>query len=49
MFKAWLALAKKGKKIDSFKAPDGPGKKDAEIAYQKGECERSFAWLKANV
>jgi sugar phosphate isomerase/epimerase len=48
MFKAWLALAKKGKKIDSFKAPDGPGKKDAEIAYQKGECERSFAWLKAN-
>jgi sugar phosphate isomerase/epimerase len=49
MFKAWLDLAKKGKKIDSFKAPDGPGKKDAEIAYQKGECERSFAWLKANV
>jgi sugar phosphate isomerase/epimerase len=49
MFKAWLELAKKGKKIDSFKAPDGPGKKDAEIAYQKGECERSFAWLKANV
>ena len=49
MFKTWLALAKKGKKIDSFKAPDGPGKKDAEIVYQKGECERSFAWLKANV
>jgi len=49
MFKAWLDLAKKGKKLDSFKAPDGPGKKDAEIAYQKGECERSFAWLKANV
>jgi sugar phosphate isomerase/epimerase len=49
MFKAWLAMAKRGKKIDSFKAPDGPGKKDAEIAYQKGECERSFAWLRANV
>jgi len=48
MFKAWLAMAKRGKKIDSFKAPDGPGKKDAEIAYQKGECERSFAWLRAN-
>ena len=48
MYKAWLGLAKKGKKIDSFKAPDGPGKKDAEIAYQKGECERSFTWLKAN-
>jgi sugar phosphate isomerase/epimerase len=48
MFKAWLAMAKRGKKIDSFKAPDGPGKKDAEIAYQKAECERSFAWLRAN-
>lgn len=48
MFKAWLAMAKRGKKLDSFKAPDGPGKKDAEIAYQKGECERSFAWLKSN-
>lgn len=48
MFKAWLDMAKRGKKIDSFKAPDGPGKKDAEIAYQKGEAERSFAWLRAN-
>jgi hypothetical protein len=48
MFKAWLDMAKRGKKIDSFKAPDGPGKKDAEIAYQKGECERSFDWLRAN-
>lgn len=48
MYKAWLDLAKKGKKIESFKAPDGPGKKDAEIAYQKAECERSFTWLKAN-
>jgi len=48
MFKAWLDMAKRGKKIDSFKAPDGPGKKDAEIAYQKGEAERSFDWLRAN-
>lgn len=48
MFKAWLDMAKRGHKIDSFKAPDGPGKKDAEIAYQKGEAERSFAWLRAN-
>jgi sugar phosphate isomerase/epimerase len=48
MFKAWLDLAKRGKKIDSFKAPDGPGKKDAEIAYQKGEFERSIAWLRTN-
>lgn len=48
MYQAWLALAKKGKKMDGFKAPDGPGKKAAEIAYQKAECERSFSWLKAN-
>ncbi len=48
MFKAWLDMAKRGKKIDTFKAPDGPGKKDAEIAYQKGEAERSFTWLRAN-
>jgi sugar phosphate isomerase/epimerase len=48
MFKAWLGMAKRGKKIPSFKAPDGPGKKDAEIAYQKGEVERSFDWLRAH-
>jgi 3-oxoisoapionate decarboxylase len=48
MFKAWLDMAKRGKKIDSFKAPDGSGKKDAEIAYQKGEFERSIAWLRTN-
>lgn len=49
MYQAWLDMAKRGRKIDSFKAPDGPGKKDAEIAYQKGEAERSFAWLRKNV
>ncbi|MBK8091958.1 MAG: sugar phosphate isomerase/epimerase [Verrucomicrobiaceae bacterium] len=48
MYKAWLAMAKRGKKIESFKAPDGPAKKDAEIAHQKAECERSFQWLKNN-
>ncbi len=48
MFKAWLDMAKRGKKIDSFKAPDGPGKEDTEIAYQKGEFERSITWLRAN-
>jgi sugar phosphate isomerase/epimerase len=48
MFKAWLGMAKRGKKIPSFKAPDGPGKKDAEIAYQKGEVERSFDWLRTH-
>jgi sugar phosphate isomerase/epimerase len=48
MFKAWQDMAKRGHKIASFKAPEGAGKKDAEIAYQKGEAERSFAWLRAN-
>ncbi len=49
MYQAWLDMAKRGKKIDAFKAPDGPGKKDAETAYQKGEVERSFDWLRKNV
>jgi 3-oxoisoapionate decarboxylase len=45
-FKGWVEFTKKGKAIPTFKAPDGPGKKDAEIAYQKGELERSTAWLR---
>jgi sugar phosphate isomerase/epimerase len=45
-FKGWVEFTQKGKPIPSFKAPDGPGKKDAEIAYQKGELERSTAWLR---
>lgn len=49
MYQAWLGMAERGKKISGFKAPEGPGKKDAEIAFQKGEAERSFAWLRANV
>ncbi len=48
-FAAWVAMTKKGKAIPTFKAPDGPGKKDAEIAYQKGELKRSTDWLRANV
>jgi len=45
-FKGWVEFTKKGKAIPSFKAPEGPGKKDAEIAYQKGELERSTQWLR---
>lgn len=48
-FKAWLHMSKKGKPIPSFKAPEGPGKKEAEIAYQKGELQRSTEWLQANL
>ncbi|HCN78658.1 MAG TPA: sugar phosphate isomerase/epimerase [Verrucomicrobiales bacterium] len=47
-FAAWVGMSKKGREIPSFKAPDGPGKKDAEIAYQKSEFERSIAWLNSN-
>jgi sugar phosphate isomerase/epimerase len=40
---AFEALAKKGKPIPPFKAPD----KEADIAYQKGEFERSIAALRS--
>ena len=47
-FAGFLNFAKRGKEIPSFKAPEGDAKKPAEIAYQKGEFERSIAWLRAN-
>jgi sugar phosphate isomerase/epimerase len=40
---AFEALAKKGQPIAPFKAPD----KEADIAYQKGEFERSVATLRS--
>jgi|APTNR8051073442_1049403.scaffolds.fasta_scaffold01338_3 sugar phosphate isomerase/epimerase len=44
---AWISLAKRGQKLDTFKAPeDKEKKKEAEIAYQKGELERSLKWLR---
>lgn len=48
-FAAWVAMARKGKALEPFKAPDGPGKKDAEIAYQKEQLSRSTKWLQANL
>jgi 3-oxoisoapionate decarboxylase len=48
-FAGWVALTKKGKPLQPFKAPEGPEKKAADIAYQKGELERSIQWLRANV
>lgn len=48
-FAAWVALARKGKALDPFKAPDGPEKKAAEVAYQKEQLERSTKWLQANI
>lgn len=47
-FAAWVALTKRGHQIPSFKAPEGDAKKPAEIAYQKGELQRSIEWLKKN-
>ena len=44
----FVAMAKRGRKLDSFKAPEGPNKKSAEIAYHKGEFERSVKWLRSN-
>ena len=40
------ALAKKGKAIPNFKAPDGADKKVAEQEHQKGELERSIKYLR---
>ena len=41
-FAGWLAMMKRGKKIEPYKAPN----KDEEIVYQKGELERSVKWLR---
>ena len=42
------ALAKRGRPIPAFKA-EGADKKRAEQEYQKGEVERSFAYLRSAV
>jgi 3-oxoisoapionate decarboxylase len=45
-FARFVALAKKGKPIEPFKAPDGVDKKEAEKNYQKAEVERSIRYCK---
>lgn len=40
------ALAKRGRAIPPFKAPDGADKKAAEQEFQKGELERSIKYLR---
>ncbi len=40
------ALAKKGKPLMPFKAPEGADKKPAEQEYQKGELARSITYLR---
>lgn len=45
-FAAFLALAKKGRPLEPFKAPAGADKSQAEQDYQKGEIERSIKYCK---
>ena len=45
-FAKFLALAKKGKPRDPWKAPEGKDRKLAEQEYQKGEIERSIRYCR---
>lgn len=45
-FAKFLALAKKGKPRDPWKAPEGKDRKLAEQEYQKGEIERSIKYCR---
>jgi len=45
-FARFVALAKKGKPREAWKAPAGVERKIAEQEYQKGEIERSLAYCK---
>ena len=45
-FAKFMALAKKGKPRDPYKAPEGKDRKLAEQEYQKGEVERSIRYCK---
>jgi sugar phosphate isomerase/epimerase len=40
------ALARRGKKLDSFQAPEGQDRQTAEQEYQRGEIERSIRYLR---
>ena len=43
------ALAKRGHKIEPFKVPEGVERKKAEQDYQKGDLERSIAYLRDRI
>ena len=45
-FARFVALAKKGKPRDTWKAPEGKDRKLAEQEYQKSEIERSISYCK---
>ncbi len=42
----FMALAKKGKRIEPFKAPAGAARAEADQAYQRGEIERSIKYCR---
>ena len=48
-FAKFETLAKRGHAIPSFKAPEGVDRKKAEQDYQKGELERSIAYLRTKI
>ncbi|HEV7868637.1 MAG TPA: sugar phosphate isomerase/epimerase [Chthoniobacteraceae bacterium] len=43
------AMAKRGRPMQGFKAPEGVDKKKAEQDYQKGELERSITFLREQI
>ena len=43
------AMAKRGHKIEQFKVPEGVDRKKAEQDYQKGDLERSIAYLRDKI
>jgi 3-oxoisoapionate decarboxylase len=48
-FAKWVAMAKRGKPLEPFKAPANSDKKEAEITYQKDQLARSTKWLQDNL
>lgn len=46
---AFEALAKRGKKLEPFKAPEGVDKKVAEQDFQRAQIERSIRYLREQV
>lgn len=48
-FAHFEALAKRGRKIEPFRAPEGVDRKRAEQDYQKGDLERSIAYLRDRI
>ena len=46
---AFEALAKRGHKLEGFKPPEGADRKQAEQDFQKGDLERSIAYLREKI